>query len=138
MKRRDPWSKRFPSRIYNLVTRLVSGVNIHDFNCGLKAYRAEFDLVVVDDNYDPTRAGKPFLLPEEEQAPDEPLSFDLVRRAFCTEYRRRFADYVASGGTPYPVEPPELWDGRAAVRIANVLARADESDPHAGAAAVQS
>jgi glycosyltransferase involved in cell wall biosynthesis len=40
-KRRDPWSKRFPSRIYNFVTRLISGLKIHDFNCGLKVYRRE-------------------------------------------------------------------------------------------------
>lgn len=41
VKRQDPWSKRFPSRIYNFVTRMVSGVNIHDFNCGLKVYRRQ-------------------------------------------------------------------------------------------------
>ena len=39
--RRDPLSKKLPSRLFNLVTRLVSGVRLHDFNCGLKAYRLE-------------------------------------------------------------------------------------------------
>ncbi len=38
-KRRDPLSKRLPSKLYNLVTRRISGLSIHDFNCGLKAYR---------------------------------------------------------------------------------------------------
>jgi len=37
--RKDPLSKRIPSRLFNFVTRLFTGVNIHDFNCGLKAYR---------------------------------------------------------------------------------------------------
>jgi glycosyltransferase involved in cell wall biosynthesis len=40
-RRRDPLSKRIPSRIFNWATRLVSGLHIHDFNCGLKVYRSE-------------------------------------------------------------------------------------------------
>lgn len=39
--RRDPLSKRLPSRLFNLVVRLMTGVPIHDSNCGLKVYRAE-------------------------------------------------------------------------------------------------
>ena len=39
--RHDPLSKTIPSRFFNGVTRLVSGIPLHDFNCGLKAYRAE-------------------------------------------------------------------------------------------------
>ena len=39
-KRYDPWTKTFPSKIFNFVTRRLTGVNIHDFNCGLKAYRS--------------------------------------------------------------------------------------------------
>ena len=37
--RKDPASKRIPSKLFNLVTRIFTGINIHDFNCGLKAYR---------------------------------------------------------------------------------------------------
>ncbi len=37
--RKDPLSKRIPSRLFNVVTRLFTGLKIHDFNCGLKAYR---------------------------------------------------------------------------------------------------
>ena len=40
-KRHDPISKRFPSKMFNLGTRLITGVKIHDFNCGLKIYRKE-------------------------------------------------------------------------------------------------
>jgi glycosyltransferase involved in cell wall biosynthesis len=39
--RRDPWTKTVPSRFYNLVTRKLSGLDLHDFNCGLKVYRRE-------------------------------------------------------------------------------------------------
>jgi len=37
-KRHDPISKRFPSKIYNRLVRIVTGIKLHDFNCGLKAY----------------------------------------------------------------------------------------------------
>ena len=37
--RKDPLSKTIPSKLFNFVTRLVTGVKIHDFNCGLKIYR---------------------------------------------------------------------------------------------------
>ncbi|MDN3688418.1 glycosyltransferase family 2 protein [Cyclobacterium jeungdonense] len=37
-KRYDPLSKTLPSRFFNGVTRLLSGIPLHDFNCGLKAY----------------------------------------------------------------------------------------------------
>jgi glycosyltransferase involved in cell wall biosynthesis len=39
--RRDPVSKRWPSRLFNWVTRRVADVELHDFNCGFKAYRRE-------------------------------------------------------------------------------------------------
>ena len=39
--RKDPWTKKVPSKIFNLVTRIMSGVRIHDFNCGLKIYKAD-------------------------------------------------------------------------------------------------
>jgi len=38
-KRYDPAGKRLPSKFFNLTARLVSGIGLHDFNCGLKAYR---------------------------------------------------------------------------------------------------
>ncbi len=39
--RRDPLSKKIPSKFFNLVTSLLTGIRLHDFNCGLKAYRSE-------------------------------------------------------------------------------------------------
>jgi hypothetical protein len=38
-KRYDPFIKRFTSKIYNSTARISSGIKLHDFNCGLKAYR---------------------------------------------------------------------------------------------------
>ena len=38
-KRRDPVGKRWPSKFFNWTARRVSGIKLHDFNCGLKAYR---------------------------------------------------------------------------------------------------
>jgi glycosyltransferase involved in cell wall biosynthesis len=40
-KRRDPLSKTVPSRIWNLVVSGLTGVRLHDFNCGFKACRRE-------------------------------------------------------------------------------------------------
>lgn len=40
-RRRDPITKTIPSRFFNFITRLMTGIRIHDFNCGLKVYRRE-------------------------------------------------------------------------------------------------
>ncbi len=37
--RKDPVSKRLPSKIFNFVTSVTTGIHLHDHNCGLKAYR---------------------------------------------------------------------------------------------------
>ncbi len=60
-KRKDPISKGFPSKIFNYVTRIMTGVKIHDFNCGLKIYRKEviktLDLYGGRHRYIPALAG---------------------------------------------------------------------------------
>ncbi|MGJ1196788.1 glycosyltransferase family 2 protein [Sphingobacterium spiritivorum] len=41
-KRYDPLTKRVPTKLFNAVTRKMSGIdNLHDFNCGLKAYKKD-------------------------------------------------------------------------------------------------
>jgi glycosyltransferase involved in cell wall biosynthesis len=40
-KRYDPITKTFPTKIFNWATRKMSGIQLHDFNCGLKAYRKD-------------------------------------------------------------------------------------------------
>ena len=39
--RHDPISKTLPSKVFNRVTSFITGIKLHDFNCGLKAYRRE-------------------------------------------------------------------------------------------------
>ncbi len=46
-QRHDPLSKTIPSKFFNLGTSWVTGIPLHDFNCGLKAYRRE----VIDNIY---------------------------------------------------------------------------------------
>ncbi|MGD8780741.1 MAG: glycosyltransferase family 2 protein [Ignavibacteria bacterium] len=40
-KRKDPFIKKHSSKFFNYITKLMTGIKIHDFNCGLKAYRRE-------------------------------------------------------------------------------------------------
>jgi glycosyltransferase involved in cell wall biosynthesis len=40
-ERQDPWTRRMASRVFNVVTGCLSGLRIHDINCGFKAYRRE-------------------------------------------------------------------------------------------------
>lgn len=40
-RRQDPLGKTFPSKVFNATVRTVSGVPLHDFNCGFKAYRRD-------------------------------------------------------------------------------------------------
>ncbi len=39
-KRHDPITKTIPSKFFNYITSIISGIRLHDFNCGLKAYKA--------------------------------------------------------------------------------------------------
>lgn len=39
IRRLDPWHKTLPSKLFNLTVSLVCGKRLHDFNCGIKAYR---------------------------------------------------------------------------------------------------
>src|SRR5262249_48159945 len=40
-RRLDPWHKVWPSRVFNRLVGWLTGVRLHDHNCGMKAYRAE-------------------------------------------------------------------------------------------------
>jgi len=40
-KRHDPITKTVPTKLYNRATRMMSGIHLHDFNCGLKAYKRD-------------------------------------------------------------------------------------------------
>jgi len=53
-------------------------------------------------------SSKGFLLEDEKGYPSEPLSFDLVKKAFVKEYNRRLVDYKKAGKLPMDVLPPPL------------------------------
>ncbi len=59
-KRHDPLSKTIPTKLFNGVTRWMSGIALHDFNCGLKAYRLKvvknIDLIGEMHRYTPVLA----------------------------------------------------------------------------------
>jgi glycosyltransferase involved in cell wall biosynthesis len=40
-KRQDPFGKTIPSKVFNFLIRKISGIDVHDSNCGFKAYRRE-------------------------------------------------------------------------------------------------
>ena len=40
-KRNDPWYKTFPSKVFNFVISLISGIKLKDHNCGFKLYKRE-------------------------------------------------------------------------------------------------
>jgi hypothetical protein len=50
-RRRDPLGRRMASKTFNVITRAVSGVRLHDFNCGLKAYSRECAQELADSCY---------------------------------------------------------------------------------------
>ena len=41
INRKDPFSKTLPSKLFNFILKCITGIKIHDFNCGLKGYRLE-------------------------------------------------------------------------------------------------
>jgi glycosyltransferase involved in cell wall biosynthesis len=57
--RHDPISKTIPSKLFNWATRKVTGIHLHDFNCGLKAYRN--DVIKSIDVYGEMHRYIPFL-----------------------------------------------------------------------------
>jgi glycosyltransferase involved in cell wall biosynthesis len=106
--RHDPRSKTWPSRLFNAVVRRASGVPLHDFNCGIKAYRAAvthelvlygelhryipvlasqrgFRVTEVQVRHRPRRAGR------SKYGPERLLRglFDLVTVSFLARYGRR-------------------------------------------------
>ncbi len=78
-----------------------------EFQRILQTYRSEYPFVP-DSDYEKTVPMTPFLMEDEQPPSTEPLSFELVRDAFLKEFARRFEEYVANGGEPYEVAPPEM------------------------------
>lgn len=106
--RQDPASKRLPSRLFNWVTRRLAQVDLHDFNCGFKAYRREVlaEIAVYGElhRYIPVLASRRGFSVGEIQVTHHPRRFgsskygwdrlykgllDLITVLFITRYTRR-------------------------------------------------
>ncbi len=78
--RHDPLSKTIPSKIFNGVVRKISGIKLHDFNCGLKAYKA--DVVKTIEVYGEMHRYVPLLAKE--------AGFRKIGEKVVTHYERKF------------------------------------------------
>ncbi|MCQ2204264.1 MAG: glycosyltransferase family 2 protein [Bacteroidales bacterium] len=78
--RHDPLSKTIPSKIFNGVVRNISGIQLHDFNCGLKAYRS--DVVKSVEVYGEMHRYIPLLAKE--------AGFNKIGEKVVTHYERKF------------------------------------------------
>jgi glycosyltransferase involved in cell wall biosynthesis len=107
-KRRDPASKTLPSRFFNWVLRRLARVDLHDFNCGFKAYRREVleEIAVYGElhRYIPVLASRRGFAVGEIEVTHHPRRFgvskygwdrlykgllDLITVLFITKYTRR-------------------------------------------------
>jgi glycosyltransferase involved in cell wall biosynthesis len=115
--RKDPASKRWPSKVYNLFSRLTTGVHLHDMNCGFKAYRAQVvrELALYGDmhRYIPVLAYDAGFAVTERKISHRPRIhghskyaagrfvrgfLDLLTILFITRYRRRPLHLIGSVG----------------------------------------
>ncbi len=107
-RRQDPISKTWPSKLFNRVTRLLAQVDLHDFNCGFKAYRREvleqIDIYGELHRYIPVLASRRGFRVGEIQVEHHPRRhgiskygwdrfykglLDLITVLFITKYTRR-------------------------------------------------
>ncbi|MCQ2226620.1 MAG: glycosyltransferase [Bacteroidales bacterium] len=78
--RHDPLNKTLPSKLFNAVTRKISGIHLHDFNCGLKAYKR--DVVKSIEVYGEMHRYIPLLAKE--------AGFVKIGEKVVTHYERKF------------------------------------------------
>lgn len=118
-KRKDPISKRWPSKFFNYVTARISGIKLHDFNCGLKAYDAvvtqNIDVYGEMHRYIPviakwagfTRIGEKEVVHYPRKYGTTKFGFerylrgflDLISITFVTRFSRRPMHFFGSVGT---------------------------------------
>jgi hypothetical protein len=92
----------------SLRWRPKKGVHEGTFQRLLTAYREEPTIRMDGVNYVVVPAPPAVLTEAEGKHPAEPLSFDVLVKAFRHEYARRYAEYLKAGGTPEPVEAPRM------------------------------
>lgn len=78
--RHDPLSKTLPSKLFNATTRKISGIKLHDFNCGLKAYKSE--VIKTIEVYGEMHRYIPLLAKE--------AGFKRIGEKVVTHYERKF------------------------------------------------
>jgi len=118
-KRHDPISKTIPSKFFNRVTRSISGIKLHDFNCGLKAYDIRvvksLDIYGEMHRYIPVIAKRNgFTKISEKVVEHRPRKYgttkfglerfiygflDLISISFVSKYRRRPMHFFGTLGT---------------------------------------
>ena len=87
-KRYDPLSKTIPTKLFNATARKVSGIhNLHDFNCGLKAYRSE--VVKNIEVYGEMHRYIPYLAKNQNAHHNSPAQGQLHRTEVQDQRRRR-------------------------------------------------
>lgn len=78
--RHDPLNKTLPSKLFNNVTRKMSGIPLHDFNCGLKAYKS--DVIKSIEVYGEMHRYIPILAKQ--------AGFGKITEKIVTHYERKF------------------------------------------------
>jgi glycosyltransferase involved in cell wall biosynthesis len=115
VNRHDPKSKTLPSLIFNKVTAIISGIKLHDFNCGFKAYRAE--VVKSVDVYGELHRYIPILAHDYGYKIGEVAVLHHPRRHGVSKYgwerlSRGFLDLVTvMATTRYAKKPGHLYGG---------------------------
>jgi glycosyltransferase involved in cell wall biosynthesis len=117
--RQDPWTKTFPSRIFNFVTSLVSGLRLHDFNCGLKAYRGEVARSL--SIYGELHRFIPVLAGWEGYRVDEIRVRHFKRKYGKSKYGRRIAIVLFLLGVAPQVYFLIEWLGGAGLRVRPIM-----------------
>jgi len=96
-KRKDPAGKRLPSRLFNFVVRLSTGVRLHDFNCGLKVYRRRvvdgIELYGEMHRYTPVLASQQGFKVGEKSVNHRPRQFGHTKYG-AARYFRGFSDLL--------------------------------------------
>ena len=88
------------------------GIHKDTYQDILKMYRSEYGYIKDRNRFRTEEPPKPRLTAEEEKHPAEPISFDLARRAFTHEYKRRFDEEIKAGKKLIPVVAPAMVNGR--------------------------
>jgi hypothetical protein len=123
-QRSDTRLRRRASKIYNWATRRVAGVNLHDFNCGMKAYDGECAREIADEIYGERHRYIPVIAAAHGYRVDEIAVSNHARhkggsRYGPERYLRTFADFLAVGfASRYGRKPMHMFAG---VALASIL-----------------